>query len=139
MSLVEIDWHPKRKQLRSFGKIALVASAIISLLLYLLKGIAIQWALTIFAVGFIIFASSMISFRLTRMIYVALVAVTFPIGLVVSFTLLAIFYFLLLAPVGLFFRLIGRDALGRKFDPTADSYWLQRNPPEKPERYFQQF
>lgn len=139
MSLVEINWHPKRKQLRSFGKIALVASAIISLLLYLLKGIAIQWALTIFAVGFIIFASSMISLRLTRMIYVALVAVTFPIGLVVSFTLLAIFYFLLLTPVGLFFRLIGRDALGRKFDPTADSYWLQRNPPEKLERYFQQF
>jgi len=73
------------------------------------------------------------------MIYVVLMAVTFPIGLVVSFTLLAIFYFLLLAPVGLFFRLIGRDALGRKFDPTADSYWLQRNPPENPERYFQQF
>jgi len=139
MSLVEINWYPKRKQLRSFGIIALVASAIISLLFYLLKGAAIQWALAIFAVGFIIFASSMISFRLTRTIYVGLVAVTFPIGLVVSFTLLMAFYFLLLTPLGLIFRLIGRDALGRKFDPTADSYWLQRNPPENPERYFQQF
>lgn len=139
MSLVEINWYPKRKQLQSFGKIALVASVIISLLFYLLKGAAIQWALTIFAVGFMIFVSSVISLRLTRMIYVGLVAVTFPIGLVVSFTLLMAFYFLLLAPMGLFFRLIGRDALGRKFDPTADSYWLQRNPPENLERYFQQF
>ncbi|MCH7558203.1 MAG: hypothetical protein IIB56_12220 [Planctomycetes bacterium] len=139
MSLVEINWYPKRKQLQSFGKIALVASAIISLLFYLLKGVAIQWALAIFAVGFIIFASSVISLRLTRMIYVGLVAVTFPIGLVVSFTLLMAFYFLMLTPVGLFFRLIGRDALGRKFDPAADSYWLQRKPPENPERYFQQF
>ncbi|MCH8119155.1 MAG: hypothetical protein IIC00_05440 [Planctomycetes bacterium] len=139
MSLVEINWYPKRKQLQSFGKIALVASAIISLLFYLLKGAAIQWALAIFAVGFIIFASSVISLRLTRMIYVGLVAVTFPIGLVVSFTLLMAFYFLMLTPVGLFFRLIGRDALGRKFDPAADSYWLQRKPPENPERYFQQF
>jgi len=139
MSLVEINWYPKRKQLQSFGKIALIASAIISLLLYVLKGVSIPWALGIFAVGFIIFASSMISFRLTRTIYIGLVAVTFPIGLAVSFTLLMAFYFLLLTPVGLFFRLIGRDALGRKFDPTADSYWLQRNPPENPERYFQQF
>jgi uncharacterized membrane protein YgdD (TMEM256/DUF423 family) len=139
MSLVEINWYPNRKQLQNFGIIALAASAIICLLLYLLKGIAIQWALTIFAAGFIIFASSMISLRLTRMIYVCLVAVTFPIGLVVSFTLLMAFYFLLFTPLGFIFRLMGRDPLRRKFDPTADSYWLQRNPPENPERYFQQF
>jgi hypothetical protein len=139
MSLVEINWYPNRKQLQNFGIIALAASAIICLLLYLLKGIAIQWALTIFAAGFIIFASSMISLRLTRMIYVCLVAVTFPIGLVVSFTLLMAFYFLLFTPLGFIFRLMGRDPLRRKFDPTANSYWLQRNPPEDPERYFQQF
>jgi len=139
MSLVEINWRPNRKQLQNFGIIALVASAIICLLLYLLKGIAIQWALTIFAAGLIIFLGSMISLRLTRMIYVCLVAVTFPIGLVVSFVLLAAFYFLLLAPLGLLFRLTGRDVLRRKFDPTAESYWQQRKPPERSERYYHQF
>jgi hypothetical protein len=139
MSFVEINWHPKRKQLRSFGKIALVITAIISLLLYKLKGVSIPWALAIFAVGFTIFLISMISSRLTRMIYVVLMAVTFPIGLVVSFTLLAIFYFLLLAPFGLIFRLMGRDALCRKFDATAESYWLSRRGPEGPEQYFRQF
>jgi len=139
MSLVEIDWRPKRKQLRSFGKIALVITAIISLLLYVLKGVSIPWALAIFAVGFTIFLISMISSRLTRMIYVVLMAVTFPIGLVVSFTLLAIFYFLLLAPLGLIFRLMGRDALCRKFDATAESYWLSRQEPESTEQYFRQF
>lgn len=139
MSLVEIDWRPKRKQLRSFGKIALLITAIISLLLYVLKGVSIPWALAIFAVGFTIFLISMISSRLTGMIYVVLMAVTFPIGLVVSFTLLAIFYFLLLAPLGLIFRLMGRDALCRKFDATAESYWLSRQEPESPEQYFRQF
>jgi len=139
MSLVEINWYPKRKQLRSFGIIALIVTAIISLLLYVLKGVEIQWALAIFAVGLIIFLSSIISLRLTRVIYVVLMAVTFPIGLVVSFTLLAAFYFLLLAPLGLIFRIIGRDALCRKFDATAVSYWLSRQPPESPEQYFRQF
>ena len=139
MSLVEIDWHPKQKQLQNFGKIALLITAIISLLLYVLKGVSIPWALAIFAVGFTIFLISMISSRLTRMIYVVLMAVTFPIGLVVSFTLLAIFYFLLLAPLGLIFRLMGRDALCRKFDATAESYWLSRQEPESTEQYFRQF
>ncbi|MFB0552836.1 MAG: SxtJ family membrane protein [Phycisphaerae bacterium] len=139
MSFVEINWHPKRKQLQNFGKIALIATAIISLLLYVLKGMAIQWALIIFAIGLIIFLSSIISLRLTRAIYVCLTAVTFPIGLVVSFTLLTAFYFLLLAPLGLLFRLTGRDVLGRKFDSTAESYWQQRKPPESSEYYFHQF
>ena len=139
MSFVEKNWHPKQKQLQSFGKIALIATAVISLLLYLLKGVAIQWALIIFAAGSIIFLSSVISLRLTRGIYVALMAVTFPIGLAVSFILLSAFYFLLLTPLGLLFRLTGRDVLGRKFDPTAESYWQRRKPPQSAERYYHQF
>ena len=139
MSLVKIDWNPKSKQLRSFGRIALAASAVISLLLYVLKGIAIQWVLIIFAFGFIIFIISMISLELTKMIYLGMILLTMPIGWVVSFIVLAAFYFLLLAPLGLFFRLIGRDPLCRKFDSNAKSYWLSRQPPKGPEQYFHQF
>jgi hypothetical protein len=139
MSLIKINWYPKRKQLQNFGKIALIATAVISLLLYLLKGMAIQWALIVFAAGLIIFLSSVISLRLTRGIYVALTAVTFPIGLVVSLILLAGFYFLLLAPLGLLFRLLGRDPLCRRFDPAAKSYWLPRREPDSLDRYFHQF
>ena len=139
MSLFEIDWNPKSKELRSFGKIALVASAVISLLLYLLKGVAIQWVLIIFAFGFIIFIISMISLKLTKMIYLGMILLTMPIGWVVSFILMAAFYFLLLAPLGLVFRLIGRDPLYRRFDPAAKSYWLSRRPPKGPEQYFHQF
>jgi hypothetical protein len=65
--------------------------------------------------------------------------VSLPIGWAVSFILLAAFYFLLLTPLGLFFRLIGRDTLGRKFDPDAESYWLTRQPPKNLDRYFHQF
>ncbi len=139
MSLVEIDWNPKSKQLQSFGKIALIASAVISLLLYLLKGVAIQWVLIILAFGFIVFVISMISLKLTKIIYLGMILVTLPIGFVVSFILLAAFYFLLLTPLGLIFRLIGRDPLCRKFDLNAKSYWLSRQPPKGPEQYFHQF
>jgi len=138
MSLIEINYHPLPKQLRQFGTIALFASALLALLLYLLKDLALQWALLIFAVGLLIFLASLASLKLTRIIYLALIIITAPIGIVVSFTVLAAFYFLLLTPLALFFRLIGRDPLYRKFDPDAKSYWLTHQSDVKPERYFHQ-
>jgi len=111
MSLIEIDWNPKSKQLQDFGKIALVMTVIISLLLYLLKGVAIQWLLIICAFGLMVFIISMISLKLTKMIYLGMILLTMPIGWIVSFIVLAVFYYLLLTPLGVFFRLIGRDPL----------------------------
>ncbi len=139
MSLIKINWNPGHKELRSFGIIALIASALVSILLYLLKGLGFKWALIILGIGFVIFLSSLACLKLTRMIYVSLTAATLPIGFVVSFILLAAFYFLLLTPLALFFRLIGRDPLHRKFDSAANSYWVNRRPPRGLDRYFQQF
>ena len=139
MSLIEIDWNPKDKQLQNFGKIALVATAVISLLLYLLKGVAIQWLSIILTFGIIIFIISLISLKLTKLIYLGMILLTLPIGFMVSFILLAAFYFLLLTPLGFIFRLIGRDPLCRNFDVNAKSYWLSRHPPKSLEQYFHQF
>ena len=139
MSLVKIDWNPESKRLQNFGKIALVATTLISLLLYLFKGIAFQWALIIFGFGFFVFIISLLSLKLTKVIYLGMILLTLPIGYVVSFILMAVFYFLLLTPLGLIFRLIGRDPLNRKFEPNAKSYWLNRQPPKGSEQYFHQF
>jgi len=139
MPLIEINWNPNRKELRNFGIVAFIASALLSLLLYLFKGLGIQWAAIITAAGLIIFLTSMIFTKLTRFIYLGLILVTLPIGYMVSFILLALFYFLLLTPLGLLFRLIGRDSLCRKFDARMKSYWLTHQSPDNTERYFHQF
>jgi len=139
MSLVEINWNPNHKELRNFAIVALIASALISVLLYVIKGLAIQWLAIICAVGIIIFLSSFIYIKITRIIYLGLILVALPIGYVVSFVLLAAFYFLLLTPLGLLFRLIGRDPLCRRFDPNAKSYWSRRQSPKNLDRYFRQF
>ncbi len=139
MSLIEINWNPNRKELRNFAIVALIASGLISVLLYVIKGLGIQWLAIICAVGIITFLSSFICIKITRVIYLGLILVTLPIGCVVSFILLAAFYFLLLTPLGLFFRLIGRDPLCRRFDPNVKSYWSRWKPPKNLSRYFQQF
>ncbi|OHB60061.1 MAG: hypothetical protein A2167_08370 [Planctomycetes bacterium RBG_13_46_10] len=139
MSLVEINWQPKRKELRNFGIIALIASIVISLLFYIFKGLEIKWILIICAIGFAIFLISCISGKISKIIYLGLILVTLPIGWMVSLILLSAFYFLLLTPIGLIFRLMGRDLLCRKFDSSADSYWLPRRQPDSSDRYFHQF
>jgi hypothetical protein len=138
MSLIEIDWHPARRQLRVFGLSAMAASLVLSAVLVFLWHAAAIWALIVLAAGAAILVCSLVSPGATRVVYLVLTIAAAPIGLAVSLVMLAAFYFLLLTPVGLLFRLIGRDPLHRAFDRKADSYWVPRGPPPSEERYFHQ-
>ena len=139
MALIEVNWNPKPKDLRNFGKIALIATCLLAGLLYVLKDLAIQWLFVIICAGFIIFVCSLISLKITRLIYLALTAITLPIGTAVSFIIMAVFYYLIITPVGLLFRIIGRDSMKRKFDSNVQSYWVKYRPNKNLERYFHQF
>jgi hypothetical protein len=47
-----------------------------------------------------------------------------------------VFFYLVLTPVGLLLRLLGKDPLHRKPDRSAASYWVKRAPEKiDPERY----
>lgn len=48
---------------------------------------------------------------------------------IVSPIAMGVIFFGIFAPVGLLFRLKGRDALRRKFEPNSKSYWILRDPP----------
>jgi hypothetical protein len=64
--------------------------------------------------------------------------ITMPIGRVVSYLLLAVLFYVVLMPVGAIFRLIGRDALDRRIDTSASTYWVERPPSSDPRRYLNQ-
>ena len=76
--------------------------------------------------------------RLIRPIYVGWMVLTFPIGWTVSQLLLALLFYGLLTPIGLFFRLIGRDPLHLR-RPATETYWSPKATPTDPRRYFKQF
>lgn len=48
---------------------------------------------------------------------------------IVSPIVLALLYFVVIMPVALVMRATGRDALRRRFDPDAATYWIPRSPP----------
>ena len=139
MSLVSVNWNPSRKDLNGFRLIAVGAGVLAATLLYTVKHADLRWCLAIAVAGGCIGLSGYISLKLTRCIYIVMIAVTLPIGFVVSLALMAVFYFGLITPLGLIFRLIGRDAMRRRFDPDAETYWIRHQQATKTERYFQQF
>jgi hypothetical protein len=92
----------------------------------------------LFALGLIFVALSYLAPRALRPIFIAATLATFPIGFVISEILLAAIYFLVFTPVALLFRLVGRDALDRKIDRSAKSYWQAKQQPRDVASYFRQ-
>lgn len=148
MALIEINWNPDRRILRQFGLIAaglLLSLAVVAMLAphwRIVAAIPLQpatlaWIAGGLALGCVLLALA--APRALRLLYVVLCGIGLPIGWVVSHAMMALLYYGVITPVGLFFRLIGRDALERRFDPAAASYWRRRTPVTDVRRYFRQF
>jgi len=121
--LIEIEWYPTGRQLRVFGVSGLLASIVAALMVHFVWGAAVLWAMLVLVAGVAIFLCSLISPAAARILYVGLALVGMPIGLVVSLILLAAFYYLLLTPLALVFRLIGRDPLCRSWRGRPALAW----------------
>lgn len=129
MQFKDINRNPSRRTLRQFS----------ALLIVIIGGMA-AWkgnyavAAIAAAVGLI----GLVSPGTIRPLYVAWMIVAFPIGWMVSHVMLAILYFVVFLPLGLVFRLVGRDALARR-RPAAETYWLEKPATEEVARYFHQY
>jgi Saxitoxin biosynthesis operon protein SxtJ len=74
-------------------------------------------------------------------VYLPWMTLAILLGFVVSNVLLTFFFFLVMTPIGLTARLLGRDFLRLKLDPKAGTYWIprERPAPKSPSDYEQQF
>jgi hypothetical protein len=136
---MRVNWNPTDKDLNGFRLVALGLLPAVAVVLYAVRHVPMPWCLGVAGAGLLIWGSGLVSLTLTRWMYVGLTAVTLPIGLGLSFLLMTVFYFGLLTPVALVFRLMKRDVLNRHFDASASTYWQHHTQVQKSERYFQQF
>ena len=67
--------------------------------------------------------------RILRRPYRVWMALAVVLGFVMTRVILTVFFFLVLTPTGLVFRLLGRDSLHRKIDRQAPTYWLPKEYP----------
>ncbi len=145
--LVDINLRPDESTLRKFGFIALVGFALVALLAYLewaifaagLGGARIWVAASFAGLALLTTLFSLVLPRANLPIYVGLTLIALPIGLVLSYVIMGTIFYLVITPIGLALRCLGKDPLERRFLADATSYWQDARPARPKESYFRQF
>lgn len=145
--MVEINWQPDEGTLRQFGWIALGGFLLVALLAWnewLVFGFGLGEARTTVAgafagLGVLSALFSLIAPKANKPIFLGLTLLSYPIGFVLSYVIMGFLFFGLITPLGLLFRLIGKDPLNRRYDPAAKTYWTDPRPRRDKASYFRQF
>ena len=132
--MIKIDLNPSVSQLKTFGFVALFGFSLMATVVmwkftewtlhwsvYLLLGLAVLCPLL-----------ALIAPIANKPVYVTLMIVVIPIGLVVSAVVLRLIYYGMFTPIALWFKLRGRDAMDRQLDPAAETYWKDHRDQAKP-------
>jgi len=136
--MIEINFQPTNKQLRIFGGTLAVFAFLVGAIVYH-RSSSLVWAGSVTAIIFTIAAIGLLLPRFMRMVYVTWMICVFPIGWIISHTVMAVVYYGLFTPVGFLRRTFFGDPLTRRLDRTADSYWHELEPTENKQSYFRQF
>lgn len=138
MQWSDISFDPSRKTLRQFAWLWLAFFGGIALWQVLVKA-RIAFGLSLAALAVIVGSLGLTRPEWIRFLYVGWMILAFPIGWTMSQVMLALIFYGLFMPVGLVFRLIGRDALHRTQRENRESYWEPKPAPTDLKRYFKQF
>ncbi len=134
MSLVTANWKPTVRQLRQFGVLCAMALPCLAWL-WSLGGV---WIGGLAIVGIAIAVLAWLVPAAIAPLFIGLMLITLPIGLVLSELVLMLVYGLLFVPMGITFRCIGRDRLHREVDRERDSYWEDKSQPRSMASYYRQ-
>ncbi len=135
--MIEINRNPSPRTLRQFSLAFGVFAAIVGCLV-LARGGPWTTIAAIWSAGAAIALVGLARPTFVKWLYLAMSCLTAPIGIVISLTVLGIVYYIVVTPIGVIMRLLGRDPMQRRPDPKTDTYWRKREQPE-PDQYFRQF
>jgi hypothetical protein len=132
MKLIEMNWNPDTRQLRQFGWIALAA---LPLLGWLWSGGNPTVTAGLAGAGLALALAAQLAPRALKPVFLGVSLAAIPVGILVGETIIALLFVGLFVPLGIVFRLIGRDSLQREFITPVKSYWQPRKQPAGPESY----
>ena len=132
--MITPSWSPTRRQLKQFACAAPVGFGLVG---WMLARIGLQpwWPWAGAGFGLLLLAVGLARPLALRPLYALVVAVATPVGWLASTLLMLVFYYLVVAPTGLVFRLFGRDALQLR---GGGSRWRTRPESRDPESYYRQ-
>ncbi len=139
MALIDVNWSPDRKELRQFALLFLVFAEAAGTAIYFFKDWADWIAPTFWIAGVVVGLAGLLLPVLVRPVWVGMMAIALPIGLVVSTVMIVTIYYLVMTPIGWVMRLGGYDPLQRGFDRSAATHWIERKGGVRPADYFKQY
>lgn len=145
MAAMEFNWQPSDRQVRQFGVTAAIVVPLVGWLLAGSPGWKSDWSAGhAWLIGALSVAGALAGLvgwlapPALKPVYLGLMLLSFPIGLVLSELILLAIYAGVFVPIGIVFRLIGRDVLQRRLDRGKTSYWEPKTPPQGPASYYRQ-
>jgi hypothetical protein len=136
--MLPINRHPAVRELRAFARLWLplfvaVLGGVIWWRTGWLAGAIVAWS-----VGAVLVGAVLASREIARIVFVGLLTITYPIGMVVSSIVLAFMFYAVFTPFGFLMRLGVRDALRLK-RRDAVSHWTPYKQSDEPEQAFRQY
>ena len=115
-----------KRAIRKFGVVIAIVLGVISVFVYLKLGSfnVLQW---LWGIGLLFLMVGFVLPSVLRPIYRFWMLIAFLIGGVVSRIILTALYYLVITPIGLVSRIIGKDILDEKYDKNRESYWIKKN------------
>jgi Saxitoxin biosynthesis operon protein SxtJ len=136
--MISLNVNPGAREVRSFARLwfPLFAAAL---------GGTVWWhtgspapAYWAWGIGALLAGAMQASPRMARSVFIALILVTYPVGIAISYTVLAAMFFLVFTPIGFVMRLAGRDPLALR-GRSRRSHWQPYEQDDRPDRAFRQF
>ena len=135
MKLIQANWQPTPRQLRQFAGTCLVVLPVLGWLWDVSENVMIAMAGGGLLIGLVGSALP----KSVQPLYLTLMVITTPIGIVLGELAMLTIYFGLFWPMGVVFRLLRRDALQLQLDRAHTTYWQPKPQPRNVTSYYRQF
>ena len=134
----DLNFRPEPRLLRQFAMLWLIFFNGLGTFQWLVRGNA-RAGLLLVVIGCLGGILGLIRPAAVRWLYAAGMAVSYPIGWLLSHLMLAVLFYGMITPIALLFRLRGRDLLQRRHVPNQKSLWLPKALPQDMRSYFRQY
>jgi Saxitoxin biosynthesis operon protein SxtJ len=132
-----IKWHPDARELRRFAIAMLIGFTVLGLLSAWRAGGISTAAIVLWSAGVILAVAAFVP-GLGRVAYLAVYLPTSVIGYLVSNVILALMFFLIITPLGMILRLMGKDLLQQRRQKEK-TQWLPVKAARTEDSYYRQF
>jgi hypothetical protein len=136
MQWSDIQFSPTDRTLRQFAGIWLVVFGLLSAVEMAVRHRP-QHALAYVIIALTVGPLGLLRPRMVRPVFVGWSVLAFPIGWLVSTTILALLFYGIFTPMALVFRLAGRDVLTRRHS-DVQTYWKPKPAARGMRDYFRQ-